>query len=123
MGVINYFFDSYAIIEMLKMSLTYEKYRDEKITITLLNLLEITYFLLLSHGEQTAMQIFSRFKEFVVDVPDEIIIETVKFRAEHKRKSLSYADCLGYCYAKHFKLLFLTGDDAFKGMPYVEFMK
>ncbi len=123
MGISEYFFDTYAAIEIIKSSPSYEKYADEKIRITFLNLLEIYYITLLQQGDKKAEEVFTRFKEFVIDLTDVIIFDAMKFRLEHKKKSLSYADCLGYTYARKNNLLFLTGDDGFKELLNVEFVK
>lgn len=39
------------------------------------------------------------------------------------RKKLSYADCLGYIIALREKIEFFTGEDDFKGLHNVEFVK
>ena len=43
---VNYFFDSYAIIEIVKENKNYLKYLDEEATITIFNLAEIYYSVL-----------------------------------------------------------------------------
>lgn len=118
-----YFFDSYAAIELIKGSPSYLKYINFPIRITFLNLLEIAYMTLLDHGEEKAREVFLKFKEFVVEIPDETAIEAIKFRVKNKNKSFSYADCLGYMFAKTSGLIFLTGDDGFKNISNVEFVK
>ena len=123
MGLKEYFFDTYAAIELIKSNPSFEKYINERIRITFLNLLEITYITFLNFGAKDAEKVYIRFKEFVVDVSDEVVIKAIEFRAQNKRKSLSYADCLGYVFAKENNLIFLTGDDAFNGLLNVEFVK
>jgi predicted nucleic acid-binding protein len=123
MGLKEYFFDTYAAIELMKQNQSYSKYLDSKIRITFLNLLEITYITMINFGVKESELAYSKFKEFVVDVPDEVVMLAIEFRAQNKRKSLSYADCLGYMFARYNNLIFLTGDDAFDGMPAVEFVK
>ena len=118
----NYFFDSYAIIELLKEKQSYYRFMDEKIIITNFNLVEIYWHFLLQ-DEQIAEQIFERFKESAVDVPDDILKEAMKFRKIHKKKNLSYADSIGYVYALKNKMKFLTGDKEFEGLNNVEFVK
>lgn len=122
MGV-EYFFDTYAVIELMRKNSVYNEYVDARIRITFINLVEITYITFLQHGLTAAQDVLSRFKEFIVELSDDDVIEAIRFRAEHKKKSLSYADCLGYTYAKTHNLVFLTGDDAFRNMLNVEFKK
>ena len=56
---------------------------------------------------------------------EEIIKNAGIFRSEmlKKKKSLSYADCINYSIANKLKLKLLTGDDDFKRLKNVEFVK
>ncbi len=90
---------------------------------TMLNLIEVTYYFLDNFGEGKAREVCESLKEYVAEVSSDDILAALKFRLENKKKSLSYADCLGYIYAKRNNMLFLTGDDAFKEMANVEFVK
>jgi hypothetical protein len=46
-----------------------------------------------------------------------------KFRIAHSKRKLSSIDCLGYALAQELKLPFLAGDEGFRGLPNVAFMK
>lgn len=70
-----------------------------------------------------ANNIFDKFKKCVIDLDYETLQSAVKFRKEHKKKNLSYADCIGYTFALKNNLKFLTGDKEFKVMDNVEFVK
>ena len=122
MGV-EYFFDSYAAIEIIRKNPSYERFLDARIRITWLNLLEIAYIVRIQLGLESAREAFQHFREFVVEVPDGVVLEAIDFRARMRNKSFSYADCLGYVLAMKRKLTFLTGDDAFKTLPGVIFVK
>ncbi len=119
----KYFFDSYALIELAKGNPHYVQYVDNQIIITIFNLVEFTYSVLLDYGEKKAEEICRAFQDCVVEVSPEIILEALKFRKEHHRRNLSYADCLGYIYAQKNKLIFLTGDEQFHNLVGVEFVK
>ena len=119
----EYFFDTYAAIELIKGNPKFSRYNVVPITITFLNLLEIAYITLLEQCEEKSKEMFLKFKEFVVDISDETVLEAIQFWAKNKKMSLSYADCLGYIFSKDNGLIFLMGDDAFKNMPNVEFLK
>src|SRR3989344_5671259 len=99
--MVNYFFDTYALIEITRNNPNYLKFI----------------------GEESAKKVFQQFKDAEVDIDDEVLFKAVKFRLAHKKKSLSYADCIGYIFALENKLKFLTGDHAFEGMNSVEFVK
>lgn len=119
----RYFFDSYALIELVKANPKYIPYLDSQVTITIFNLVEFTYSILQDYGENKAKEFCLKFKECVIDIDENIILEALKFRKEHHRRDLSYADCIGYICAKRFDLLFLTGDEQFRDLPNVEFVK
>ena len=121
--MVNYFFDTYALIELVKSNPSYAIFINEPVTTTKFNLAELFYILLEEFGEEKAKLHFVRFREFEVGIPDEILFKAVIFRLKNKKKRLSYADCIGYVFALESKLKFLTGDDAFKNMDNVEFVK
>ena len=56
---------------------------------------------------------------------EEIIKNAGIFRSKmlKKKKALSYADCINYSIAEKMNLKLLTGDEDFKGIQNVEFVK
>ena len=121
--MVEFFFDSYAVIEILKGNPNYARYSEEEITITIFNLVEIYWSTLQDSDEKTADQVYRRFRDCVVELPDDIIKAAVKFRKTNKQKDLSYADCIGYIYSMKKSLVFLTGDKQFEDLQNVEFIK
>jgi len=119
---VRYFFDSYAVIELLKENPSYARFKDEQITITVFSLAEI-YWCFLLEDENTAEKVYEKFKKSVILFGDEILKEAMKFRKQNKKQNLSYADCIGYTYALKHKIIFLTGDKEFSGFKNVEFVK
>lgn len=123
-----YFFDSCAVIEVLKSNPKFEKYKDESKTFTIFNLAEI-FHCLIRDEYSDAIRIYYTLNYFVVPVSDEILIEAIKFRINHNnklaknQKPLSYADAIGYIYSNQNNLKFLTCDDQFIGLPNVEHIK
>lgn len=120
---LKYFFDSYAIIELIKENPKYSPYLDEEIILTLFNLAEIYWSVLNDFGEEKAEEIYSKFRNNVVEIDDETLKEAIRFRKEYKKQDLSYTDCIGYIYAKRNNLKFLTGDNKFEHLPFTEFVK
>lgn len=120
---LKYFWDSYAIIEMENGNPSYDKYINEPIIITIFNLSEIFWCFLNNLEEKEAEKLYEDYKKAIVDISDEVLKEAIKFRKEHKKKDLSYTDCIGYIYAKKNNLNFLTGDKEFENMENVEFVK
>lgn len=118
-----FFFDSYAVVEVIQASPNYEVYKEEPVTITLFNLAEIYWFALLRLESTTAAMIYDRFRSCVVEIDDATLKEAIKFRKTHKKRDLSYTDCIGFIYAKRHGMKFLTGDKEFEDLPNVEFVK
>lgn len=121
--MVKYFFDSYAIIELVKGNPSYARFSEEIVVITIFNLVEIYWSFVLDFGEEKAKELYMKFKECVVPINDSVIQEAIRFRKDNKRKNVSYADCLGYMYACQNNLLFLTGDKEFQGVENVMFVK
>lgn len=87
--------------------------------------MELYYKSLRDFGEKLANKFYSMFLAFAVDFDDDTIKEAMKFRLEMRRKGkqFSYTDAIGYIVAKKNKVKFLTGDEEFKNLPNVKFVK
>ena len=120
----TYFFDTYAIFEIIKGSVNYAQYLfDIGVITTSLNLMELYYGLLIKHGKPAAERYYNSLLDFTIPINDDIIKKACEFRSENKNKKLSYIDCIGYIIAVEKNVKFLTGDEQFKGMLNVEFVK
>lgn len=119
----TFFFDTYAIIEIMKGNEKYEKYKEcGKIT-SLLNLLELYYALLKNYDEKMAEEYFGMFLPFLVPYNEETIKNAAKFRFRNIKNKFSYIDSLGYIISLENSVKFLTGDAHFEGVPDVEFLR
>ena len=123
MEIIKYFFDSYAIVEIVAGNQSYSKFINEPITITIFNLAEIYWSAILNLEEKKAEEIYETYSACIKTISDEVLKEAIKFRKKHKNKDLSYTDCIGYIYALKNNMKFLTGDREFEAMENVEFIK
>ncbi|MGD9275616.1 MAG: PIN domain-containing protein [Candidatus Pacearchaeota archaeon] len=121
--MVDYFFDSYAVIELIEGNSNYAKYSNESFVITIFNLTEIYWFALREYSEKEAGKIYDYFSQFVIKINDETLKHAIKFRIKNKKKDLSYADCIGYIYALKNDMKFLTGDKEFGKLKNVEFVK
>lgn len=121
----SYFYDTYALVEISKGNKNYLMFKDCGIVTTKLNLLELYSSLLRDFNEEKADFFYEFFSKFCVGVNDEIMKESVKFwiLMRKQKKKPSYIDCIGYVIAKRFNIKFLTGDEAFRSLPNVEFVK
>ncbi len=119
----HYFFDSYAIIEIIKNNQNYQKFKELPVITDALNIAEVHYFLIEHAGEAEADKAIQSLNISLLDINKEIAVEASKLRFANKKLKLSYADCLGYILSKKNNLIFVTGDDAFKNFDKVEFVK
>mgnify|MGYP001618431328 CR=1 FL=1 len=119
----KYFFDTYAIIEIIRENKNYERYFEEEIVTSVLNLGELYYSLLREKGENEANKWHEKLRQTALAVNPEIIRAAMKFRHDNKNKNLSFIDCVGYKMAEEKGLVFLTGDQEFEGLHNVEFVK
>ena len=121
-GKARYFFDTYAIIEILNDNSSYTRYKEVSMITGLLNIGELVYWMLREHKKIKA-NLVNELKKPMLDVGFEDIIEGMKFKYQHIKKKFSFVDCVGYIMASRRDLIFVTGDKAFKDMPNVEFVK
>jgi predicted nucleic acid-binding protein len=125
--------DTYALMEWFvwnndnyrKYFERFQKSKDSYVTeITLVELYHHVY-----HNEdiETADMIYSSLTNYlnVIGLDENIIKSAGIFRSEmlKKKRALSYADCINYSTARRLKLILLTGDNDFKGLSNVEFVK
>ena len=123
-GARNFFFDTYAFIEIVKENKNYEQYKKGVgIVTTILNLIELHYSLLRIVGKIEGDKHFERLLPFVVDIPNEVIKKANEFKLENKKRKLSYVDCIGYIMSRRMNIKFLTGDKEFIDLENVEFVK
>ncbi len=118
-----YFFDTYALWEILKGNPNYEKYSSKKMICTIFNLYEFYSTLRRDFSEETARSHVSILADSIVEATAQDVIEAVEMKKRLNRKNLSFIDCLGYVKAKELGIKFLTGDKEFAQMENVEFVK
>ena len=122
----TYFFDSYALIEINKGNNNYNKYKYVRVVTTLLNLMEFYYALLKLIDKEIANIKFQGYLINCIEIKPEIIREATEFRYDFNQKAkfkISYIDAIGYIFAKKLNIKFLTGDQAFKNLDNVEYVK
>src|SRR3989338_3124770 len=120
-----YFFDSYALVEIIKGSESYKAYKDKKIITTLLNLMELHYSVMRDLGMEKAVKFFEELKEFTIEFSETDILNANYFRYKQNKtgKNISYIDALGYVISLKKGIKFLTGDNEFEQLENVEFVK
>lgn len=116
-----YFFDTYAIFEMIEGNLNYEKYINCKIMTSIFNLAELNYNLKKDMPKKKADNYTEDYYNFIVEVNLEDLKNAMDLKTKHR--NLSIPDAIGYTIAKKYKVKFLTGDEDFKHFDNVEFVK
>jgi predicted nucleic acid-binding protein len=119
--MVNYFFDTYAIIELLEHNPNFKKYGEYPMITTTLNKIEVYWWALTKHDKALADILLRSL--CTQDISDEVISEAMVFRQKFKKRDISYADAIGYVFARKNDVLFLTGDRQFKDLPGVEFVQ
>ncbi len=117
------FFDTYALIEIIKGNENYAKYKGFEIVITKLNLFELYYGTFRKYGEEKARNELLKNSNFIVNFDNEVIENAAKMKFIFKKQKMSMADCIGYITSKKMGIKFLTGDKQFEFLPDVEFVK
>ncbi|MGV8142681.1 MAG: PIN domain-containing protein [Candidatus Pacearchaeota archaeon] len=119
----KYYFDSYAIIEIIKGNPNYEIFKEETFVTSAINISEVYYYLINELGEQVAESVISKLNFEYLDIDYKTALKTSIFRHKNKKKKLSYIDCLEYNLAINHDLIFLTGDKEFEHLDKVKFVK
>ncbi len=119
----KYFLDTYALIELIKGNPKYKRFINEELFTSILNLYELHYIILRDFSEEKAKEYFYEFFNFLMPLKPEHIFAASEFKFEHKKQNISYSDALGYAIAIKEGMKFLTGDNAFKSIKNVEFVK
>ncbi len=118
-----FFFDTYAMLEMINGNPAYSKFGDETIITSVVNIAELYYSLLKDQGREKAELWIERLNPDIVEIDVDSVKIAMVFRLNHKEKKLSYIDCIGYALAQKLKIKFLTGDRQFEHIANVEFVK
>ncbi len=117
-----HFFDSYALIEILRGSPSYRTYSDAPLVTTALNLCE-TYYFFLREGKGPEFMAFYQKASFeLLQVTADAALEAARFRHARRKQNFSYADSVSYAVARSKGLTFVTGDKEFKGLEGVEWV-
>ena len=119
----TYFFDTYAIIELIGGSSSYKKFEEFRIVTSVLNIGEIYAIFLRNDGKGRADKWFEDCSFDLLEFTPDDIVKATYFRYINRQKNISITDSVGYVLSLKHKLEFLTGDRQFQNMPNVEFVK
>lgn len=111
------------MIEMANGNPAYAKFNEVKGHTTLLNLYELYVQTLKNNGEEFAKKVFDTFKKILIEIKDAHIFSAAPFKLKDKKTHFSYTDALGYSIAEAEGLIFVTGDNEFRNLPNVQFVR
>ncbi len=120
-GEETYFFDTYAIFEVILGNEKYAPYKDVNAMTTVFNIAELNYNLKKEKSKDISDKTSEKYFGSVVEVTLDDIKEAMDLKI--KNKDLSIPDVIGYTVAKRYGVKFLTGDEGFKNFDNVEFVK
>lgn len=74
---------------------------------------------------EKAREVVAGFEPHRIDFSFEDVLRAMEMRLRwpRRRARISYVDAVSYHLAMHRKMLFLTGDPAFRGLPHVMFLR
>jgi len=116
-----FFFDTYAFFELIDGNPEYGRFADSIPLTSVFNLAELNYWLKKRFDKKTADKYVDNYTQYLVEVDIVDIKDATDLKS--KNRKLSLPDAIGYILAKKNKVKFLTGDNDFKDMPDVEFVK
>ena len=119
----EYFFDTYAIIEITLNNKNYEKFKEKTLITSILNIGELYMYHLKNYNKKTADYWNRIITPRLIEIDNKVVTEAMLFRLKHKKADMSLVDCIGYVIALRHGLKFLTGDMQFKGLSDVEYVK
>ena len=96
---------------------------DEPIITCILNIGELYLYHLRAYGKKTAEEWNKKITAMLIEIDNTIITQAMEFKLLHRKANFSLPDCIGYTMAKRHNLWFLTGDNEFKEINDVEFVK
>jgi|SRR3989344_2495404 len=116
-----FFFDTYAFFEVLRGNPSYERFKSCGAMTSIMNLAELNYGLKKEVSSKIADKCTEQYRPFLIEIRLEDVKEAMSFK--HTYNKLSIPDAVGYVIAQKHKIRFLTGDEAFRNLEGVEFVK
>ncbi|HLC61857.1 PIN domain-containing protein [Candidatus Woesearchaeota archaeon] len=115
--------DTYALVEIGRNNPDFTGLLNQDFVITDLTIAEFYLFLYKEGNEDLARYWLKKLESFYRNVSRNVLIKSLKYRADNKKENLSIFDAVGYIYSLENGLKFVTGDRAFKNKEGVLFIK
>lgn len=120
----RFFADTYALMAHFDGRASYRGLLDEHFATTAVNLAEFAHTLLL-RGRTDVAELVGRLEHNLVEPSSKVAVAAAEFRRSANRAGgrISTVDAWGYATAQSLGMSFLTGDEEFRGIPGVTFVK
>ena len=118
-----YFFDTYALVELIRKNENYIDYLNYPLRVSILNIAELYWNLIKEFGIEKAKEWMQKYEFDILELSYDVMLSAVEFRYKYKKQDISLPDAAGYLLAKKHGLRFLTGDKEFENFDNVEFVK
>ena len=83
-----YFFDTYAIIELIRGSLQYDRFKEMPIVTSVYNIGELYLIYLREEGKEIADKWFSRFNCELLEINPQIMVDNEINKPEKKKNAI-----------------------------------
>lgn len=118
--------DTYALFAALDGAPAYRRsFVGGNVGTTALNLVEFAYGLVRRGHDERLDELLDPFLELVVEPDPEVVARAARFKEARREAGArcSFVDAWGYATAQWLGVPFLTGDEDFRGVPGVRFLK
>jgi predicted nucleic acid-binding protein len=118
--------DTYAFIELFEGNRRYRGlFKNHDLVTTSLNVVEVYSTLLRRIELDEAREFAQAALRLVIEVPRDTALRAAEIRTAmiHSKKNCSHVDAWGYAAAERLGREFLTGDEAFRDVSNVRFIK
>lgn len=115
--------DTYAMVELARGQPSYRPFLEDDLHTTYLHLYELYHIFHRGRGEAAAREVYETYRSRALVLRPDWIFAGSELRLRFKKRRLSYVDTLGYAAAVDLQMPLLTGDEGFRGLPGVRFVK
>lgn len=115
--------DTYALVEISIGNPKFTVLQESPIVIHELTLVEFYSVILRQYNKMTADYWINKLYPYVQKCDLPLLIKGAIFKVENPKKNYSFFDAIGYVFARENNFVFVTGDEGFRGVKGVEFIK
>jgi predicted nucleic acid-binding protein len=115
--------DTYALMALAQGEAAFAKYMADEFIIPDTTLAEFCWVLMRDFSESAARAWEERLAPYCAPADRDLMLAAMHFRLDNRGKGFSFFDAVGYVFARRHHIPFVTGDESFRDLPGVEFLK